>query len=444
MKTCSNCGRRNEDTTKICQTCGQNLDESTTFIVQQQEGAGFGFRPTNIDFTKQGVDKRVAGQLTERFLPILHISTGGMGKLFLVQERLSGRYVALKVMLEEDISFTPYVHQFIREAVITARLQHPHIIPVHELGFLERNQLYYTMRYVDGNPLSEIIDRVDLEEKLRILRGAALAVDFAHKQGLWHRDLKPQNILVGQLGEPYVIDWGLVTVQPGRDYKLNLPRIVIEKAAYNLPDNLFEETRDAVTTSRGAIMGTPAYMAPEQFMGVDSRMGAVSDVWAFGIMLFEALTGQHPVRAGKAINKYEMMRAVLTESFPEPKEIVNDTHDKLNGLCQFMLRKEPEERMQSLEGFVDVITNYLKAHGQTVLGFGSFHGVAYETVPATLKGNKAINGRGRITDMDSENIILRIENERHKRKVELLSEITQLSWMDGKRKKELWRALAQV
>ena len=218
-----------------------------------------------------------------------------MGKIFLVQERLSSRFVALKVMLERYLDSMRHVQQFIREAVITARLQHPHIIPVYDLGFLEANQLYYTMRYVDGDPFSKSIHSIGLERDLLILWQAAKAVQHAHALGLWHRDLKPENILVSQQWEAFVIDWGLVSIQPGKEYKLDLPRILIERESFVFEDTLLTDTQEAISTMEllpdagsAPLIGTPAYMAPEQCAGHVATMGIASDVWAFGVMLFEA------------------------------------------------------------------------------------------------------------------------------------------------------------
>jgi len=185
-----------------------NITPSNAGIHAEEENI-FGFEPGAVEFSDEEVGAKTASNLSERFRPILPISQGGMGKIMLVQEKLSGRYVALKVMLEKVLDQPSLVQQFVREAVITARLHHPHIIPVHDLGFLEGNQLYYTMQYIDGQPFNKLIHQVSLEERLLILRSAALAVHYAHNQGLWHRDLKPHNILVGQFGDTYVTDWGL-------------------------------------------------------------------------------------------------------------------------------------------------------------------------------------------------------------------------------------------
>jgi serine/threonine-protein kinase len=446
---CTKCGAENEVTGRFCRACGNALEEITVIEQPQQPKSDFGFSPTEIDFAIQGVGVGAATRLNERFQPVLHINSGGMGKLFLVQELLSGRYVALKVMLEDKLKDTSLVHQFVREAVITARLQHPHIIPVHELGFLEKGQLYYSMRYVDGHPLSEIMYDVELEEKLRILRSAALAVDFAHSQGLWHRDLKPQNILVGLLGDAYVIDWGLVTVQHAKEYRLDLPRIVVGRDTYILPDRLLENTNAAITTAGGQLIGTPAYMAPEQFEADDAQMGVVSDIWAFGIMLFEALTQRHPVENHRTLSFAELARQMRSGRFPEPRDIVKDLPQELSSLCLRMLKPNVKDRMKSLKEFHEEVTQYLKKQGQTIWGFGTFQGKPRKPEPLQAEDDtfyKEVQTamQNRINDLQKENNSLRMENARQIRKIELLTEIAQLGVLNNKRKNELWRELVRL
>lgn len=368
----------------------------------------FGFQPSDLGFAEQGVREYTAMKLSERFRPILPVATGGMGKIFLVQEVLSGRYVALKVLVEHALKEEDLVQQFVREAVITARLQHPHIIPVYELGFLMGDQLYYTMRYIDGHPFSELTEKVDLKEQLRILRNAALAVSYAHSEGLWHRDLKPQNILVGPFGDTYVTDWGLVSVQPGCRYEINLPRIVVEQSTYIMPDNLLQSTKKAVTTAIGVILGTPAYMSPEQCSGDDSRMGVASDVWAFGIMLFEAITGHHPIGDLSSLSPLEIRHRMVSARFPDPREFNSNIPTELNNLCLRMLAKMPDRRMQTLKEFVIGISRYLASQGG---------------VPTDAR--------------------LRAQYMRLAKKNEILIEIAQLSPFSIKRRKELWAKLAR-
>jgi serine/threonine protein kinase len=249
-------------------------------------------------------------------------------------ERFSGRFVALKVMLDQLSTSIPHVHQFVREAVITARLQHTNIIPVYDIGFIEGNQLYYTMRYVEGEPFGRMLGSVSLTTRLAILQSAARAVDYAHVLGLWHRDLKPENILIhknfDRNGEVFVIDWGLVTVQAGANYKLDLPDILIDRRSFAFEDRLLKDTNEAITTmhldlssgtGRGGLIGTPTYMAPEQCRNDQQNMGAVSDVWAFGVMLFEAMTGEHPIPEHRNLGPREIAYRVLNQDYASPRTI---------------------------------------------------------------------------------------------------------------------------
>jgi serine/threonine protein kinase len=333
----------------------------------------FGFEANGVEFERVGVGAQTAARLGDRFRPIQVVSSGGMGKILLVQELLSGRFVAMKVMLEKGIADKSLVQQFVREAVITARLQHPHIIPVHDLGFLEGDQLYYTMSYIEGMPLGKLLPTIELPERIRILRCAALAVSHAHSKGLWHRDLKPQNILVGQLGDTYVIDWGLVSVQPGKEYKLNIPKIVVGNLDLVIPDNLLRETPDAITVSHSGKMGTPLFMAPEQWWPQLGPMGAVSDVWAFGLMLYMALTGRNPLTLDGKPNPHPLeIGAQLVDGrpFPAPSEFSSSTPERLDELCLSMLEKDPSQRLQGLDGFLQETSGFLQQQGFPLTYYG--------------------------------------------------------------------------
>lgn len=319
------------------------------------ERSEHGFTSVDVEL----VDGRGAAKLSQRFRPILQIAQGGMGRIYLVEEHDSGRFVALKLMTGNSL---PLVQQFIREGIITARLEHPNIIPVYELGFLSAGQLYFTMRYVESIPLSELMPRIDLRARVRILRDAARAVAFAHGQGLWHRDVKPDNILVGRFGDVYVVDWGLVTVQHGREYRLDLPRIVVNSATYELEvERFLARTSDALTASEFIIAGTPSYMAPEQLVADDSLMGAASDVWAFGVMLFCAISGQHPLLGtSRAASIGHLLQSIPEQGVRDVRELVPDAPAELASLCQHMLATDSRRRI-SLEVFIAEASNFLNA-----------------------------------------------------------------------------------
>jgi serine/threonine protein kinase len=325
---------------------------------------GFGFRDqvvvTPLDDASRG---RAGALLAERYVPLRPLSAGGMGRILLVEERHTGRQVALKLMNGVSLQNAELVQQFIREAVITARLDHPNIIPIYELGFLNSDQLYYTMRYVpDGVSFSALVGSSDRQAQLRVLLGAARALDHAHKQGLWHRDFKPDNVMIGRLGETYVIDWGLVTVQPGRRYPLELPSLQVRWEEIQFEDMLPPAPAAArgPSAASGLLVGTPNYMAPEQVERDDSKQGAHSDVWAVGLILRQIFTGQHPVQA-PGDNAYSLMNKMAQIVFRPLRQEAPTCPPELAQLADLMLVREPQRREPNLRRLIALLERMLDA-----------------------------------------------------------------------------------
>ncbi|MFN0250949.1 MAG: protein kinase domain-containing protein [Kofleriaceae bacterium] len=209
------------------------------------------------------------------------ISSGGMGVVVEAFDTKLERRIAVKLPRSDD----PLAQRrFEREVKITARLQHPAIVPVYAAGTLGDGEKYYAMRLVDGDTLDVAIARATtLTERLALVRAVttvASAIAYAHSQGILHRDIKPANILVGKFGEVVVIDWGLARETTGDDDELPLA--------------VGSQPADDTRTVDGAVVGTPAYMAPEQARGepVDER----ADVFAIGALLYHVLRGSPPPR----------------------------------------------------------------------------------------------------------------------------------------------------
>jgi WD40 repeat protein/tRNA A-37 threonylcarbamoyl transferase component Bud32 len=217
----------------------------------------------------------------DRYEQIGEHARGGLGRVVRAVDKRLGRTVAVKELLRHDASNEA---RFLREAMITARLEHPGIVPVHEAGRWPNGDPYYVMKLVEGRTLKELIDeRKTLRERLALLPhviAIADAVGYAHSEGVIHRDLKPSNVIVGEFGETIVVDWGLA-----RDRKRNLPEPLDAQVIYAVGGS-------GASTVSGKVVGTPAYMSPEQARGelVDER----ADVYAIGTVLYELLAGLPP------------------------------------------------------------------------------------------------------------------------------------------------------
>ncbi|MEZ4358923.1 MAG: serine/threonine-protein kinase [Kofleriaceae bacterium] len=205
------------------------------------------------------------------------IGKGGMGVVMAAHDRQLGRDVAIKRMLGARPTASETA-RFLREAKIQGRLEHPAIVPVHELGEDESGRPYFVMKLLSGITLAELIrepDRMTLHQVLRGFADVCIAVAFAHARGIVHRDLKPDNVMFGEFGEVYVLDWGVSKVIGEADIDLAGP----------------SPYRPAAETQAGTVIGTPGYIAPEQREG-DRSIDGRADVYALGCMLFEILCGE--------------------------------------------------------------------------------------------------------------------------------------------------------
>lgn len=253
----------------------------------------------------EGVPARPEGPLGARYEDLGLLGRGGMGEVRRVWDRLLERVVALKILRPELASSPSYCDRFLSEARVVAALQHPGIVPLYDLGWLPDRRPFFTMKEVQGRTLRELLKEVHaasaearwapspggwtLRRLVEALRDASVAVAFAHSRAVLHRDLKPQNILVGEYGEVVVVDWGLAR-------PLELPEPPpLEEPPGRPPAR--SQSR-SIATPRGQVVGTPAYMAPEQAQGDIDRVGPATDVYSLGATLQELLTGAPPPREG--------------------------------------------------------------------------------------------------------------------------------------------------
>ena len=197
------------------------------------------------------------------------IARGGMGAVYRARDTRLDREVAVKVLNTSEVN-PGMIERMRREAYIIARLEHPGIVPVHDLGTLPDGRIFYVMKYVRGQRLDEYVDSsISLNDRLRLFRTACEAVAFAHAHGVIHRDLKPENIMVGPFGEVLVMDWGIA-----------------KYLTQEHPDTFAAHSHsDSAITGHGDVLGTPEFMSPEQASGNVETVDERSDVYSLGAIL---------------------------------------------------------------------------------------------------------------------------------------------------------------
>jgi len=274
---------------------------------------------------------QITPETSDRYTRLGPLGRGAMGDVVLVHDNHLGRDIARKELIN-----TVNARRFLREARVTAQLEHPSIVPVHELGRGHRGELYYTMKRIHGGTLIQAFRSADgLNERLDLLGrfiDACNALGYAHSRGVVHRDVKPDNIMVGPFGETLVVDWGIAKVPDETEDGLggrtdeqiqSLDRILppITGSSTN-PSNTGGSGSESLTRV-GSVLGTPRYMSPEQARGETGAVGPASDVWSLGIVLVELLTGQRAYN-GPADEVMKRIRMGLPPAPPSegPPELI--------------------------------------------------------------------------------------------------------------------------
>jgi eukaryotic-like serine/threonine-protein kinase len=282
-----------------------------------------------------------------RFRIVKHFARGGLGEVFLAHDPELDRHVALKEIQAHRAFDSTSQSRFLLEARITGRLEHPGIVPVYGLGQYPDGRPYYAMRLIEGETLTQAIERfhgrdgspresgereVAFRRLLRSLIDACNAVAYAHSRGVVHRDLKPDNIMLGPFGETLVVDWGLAKVFGSTDRQ---PEAGISANA--LAD-------DPSLTAPGGLIGTPTYMSPEQARGEVNRIGPLCDVYSLGATLYCLLAGHGPYPTGDLDDVLERARRGY---FPEPRRLRRTVDPALNAICLKAMALEPGNRHAS-------------------------------------------------------------------------------------------------
>lgn len=294
-------------------------------------------------------------RLNARYREPRSIGRGGMSTVHRVQDSIIGRRVAVKHFRGDGPMTREDEERFVEEARITGQLEHPNIVPIHDLGPGQGGEPpYFTMKLVEGRTLTELIKASarepltprNLEALLEVFLRVCDAVAYAHTRGVIHRDLKPENVMVGSHGQVYLMDWGVARLVHGRAPQADT--VVLEGA----------NPRD----ERGSIIGTMIYMAPEQAMGLTESIDERTDVFGLGAMLYAILTAR-PLYVGRS--HVEVLRQAREAAAPPP-DVVAPHRDLPPELCRIAMKavsREPEHRQESVERLRDEVAAFMRGGG---------------------------------------------------------------------------------
>lgn len=299
-----------------------------------------------IDVFLEDTDKPLPEVLNPntRYMFLSTIAKGGKSLIKSVKDMHLNRVVAYKTLRPEFENDEIEQTRLLREARVSAMLQHPNTLPVYEVGRDNRGHYYFTMKLVHGYTLREILDfreRYDLTQLIEVIEQIALALAYAHAHGVAHRDIKPENILVGPYGEVLLLDWGLAKVWK-KDGTSSL------EVSEDKPPIINDKT----ITGHGKVQGTLCYMSPEQIRR-DPEISYSTDIYSLGSVLYELLTGQPPFDSDAT---HEIIDMVKNQAPARPSDVSKYPVPKsLERLCLKCLNKEASHRPASMDEVLQIL-----------------------------------------------------------------------------------------
>jgi len=314
-----------------------------------------------------------------RYERLERVAQGGMGTIYRVRDIDLHRDLAMKVLgsgeIGEPVRSTPaslQLARFVEEAQVTGQLDHPGIVPVHELGLDAQDHVFFTMKLVRGQTLREVLELLregregwSTTRVVGVLLRVCEAMAYAHDKRVIHRDLKPSNLMVGRFGEVYVMDWGLARVLDRPDPRDARSRDPAEDTATQaVLSDRHEHSGDPQSplyTMDGQVFGTPAYMPPEQARGDVARIGTAADVYAIGAILYHVLAGCVPYGAlDEHLDKDEVWQAVKQRPPLPLAKVAPGAPPELVAICELAMRRDPKARYASMQALADELRAYLE------------------------------------------------------------------------------------
>ncbi|WP_372369294.1 protein kinase [Candidatus Uabimicrobium sp. HlEnr_7] len=274
-------------------------------------------------------ERKSTAKVLGQYKIIRELGRGGMGVVYEGYDSKLDRTVAIKTMIS-NLAGEEQKERFLREAKLIASLKHPGITQIYEIG-VEEDVIFFAMDYIEGLSLLEYIEvmQLDIRQKIELIVRITDALAFAHQQGVIHRDIKPENILIDSNGKPYLMDFGLAKRTKGSE----------------------------VLTMSGATLGTPQYMSPEQVEGKKNKIKKTSDIFSFGIVLYEVLVGKPPFTA---TNIQAIFAAIAVKDPIAPRKLITDLPKDLETICMKCLQKSPSKRYPNAKALYNDLQNFLQ------------------------------------------------------------------------------------
>ncbi|MDD4869124.1 MAG: protein kinase [Kiritimatiellae bacterium] len=332
---CPNCGQRLEiqsiysGQTITCPQCGTNVVIPSS--ISDTSTPPDDTAPSDTTDDKMSVTKTLIPVPDGKYEIGETVAQGGMGAILNTKDVNLRRSVAMKVLLEPEKASAEQLLRFVEEAQVTGQLEHPGIVPLYELGLDANGNVFYTMKFVKGKTLNDILDGIKsgdtqtirdypLAHLLTIFQKVCDAIAFAHSKRVIHRDLKPENIMVGDYGEVLVMDWGLAKVLPKKTIKLQGSKgtqLQSQKAQKIIDSVRKDSGSEILKTMDGEIMGTPGFMSPEQALGNMEEIDERTDIYSLGAILYNILTLHVPI-TGDDLD--ELIKKITSCDIPPPTE----------------------------------------------------------------------------------------------------------------------------
>ena len=292
---------------------------------------------------------------SDKYIDFAPLGQGGAAVLQTCRDKHLGRTVVMKVLHKQLAKNEHMRARFLREARVTAQLQHPNTVPVYEIGFNIQGQLFFTMKKVDGETLREILEQqvggdttsietYNLDRMLGILIQICNALAYAHAHRVVHRDVKPENVIIGTFGEVMLLDWGVAKVW-AKDGSMDNDEDQQATIAY-------QELTDV-----GQRPGTPLYMSPEQVRGGGSEIDARTDIYSIGVVLYEILTLKEPLRGARIQETFEMI--IKEDPIPPVERTPNRKIPRpLADIAMKALKKSPKDRYQTMPEMIEALRDF--------------------------------------------------------------------------------------